>query len=63
MISPGSSRAISAGNPARSHSAMRNSPVEMSIQASAKRSAFAEASADEPASAPNELRARATASR
>src|SRR5215471_8944956 len=37
MISPGSSRAISAASPARSHSAMRNSPVEISIQASAKR--------------------------
>src|SRR5262245_19760285 len=37
MISPGSSRAMSAARPARSHSAMRNSPVEMSIQASAKR--------------------------
>jgi hypothetical protein len=37
MISPGSMRATSAASPARSHSAMRNSPVEMSIQATAKR--------------------------
>ena len=37
MISPGSSRAISAASDSRSHSVMRNSPVEMSIQASAKR--------------------------
>src|SRR3977135_1117661 len=37
MISPGSSRAMSAATAARSPSAMWNSPVEMSIQASAKR--------------------------
>src|SRR5882757_8702507 len=37
MISPGSRRAMSAASVARSHSVMRNSPVEMSIQASAKR--------------------------
>ena len=36
MISPGSSRAISAATAVRSHSAMRNSPVEISIQAIAK---------------------------
>ena len=53
MISLGSSRAISAASETRSHSAMRNSPVEMSIQASAKR-------ASSPAL---DSRARAIASR
>ena len=43
MISPGSMRAIAAASAARSHSATRNSPVDMSIQASAKRSSPAEA--------------------
>ncbi len=38
MISPGSMRAISAATFARSHSPTLNSPVEISIQASAKRS-------------------------
>jgi len=38
MISPGSMRAIAAASAARSLSATRNSPVEISIQASAKRS-------------------------
>ena len=38
MISPGSMRAISAASETRSLSATRNSPVDMSIQASAKRS-------------------------
>src|SRR5215510_15659729 len=53
MISPGSSRATSAESENRSHSATRNSPVEISIQASAKR----------VSSSAEERRARATASR
>ena len=43
MISPGSMRAISAASVARSHSPTWNSPVEMSIQASAKRSSSEDA--------------------
>ena len=42
MISPGSMRAIAAASAPRSHSATVNSLVEMSIQASAKRSSVAE---------------------
>ncbi len=41
MISLGSSRAISAGSDRRSHSVMRNSPVEMSIQAERETGVFA----------------------
>jgi hypothetical protein len=43
MISPGSIRAMAAASAVRSHSATRNSPVEISIQARAKRSSPAEA--------------------
>ena len=42
MISPGSMRATAAASAVRSHSATVNSLVEMSIQASAKRSSVAE---------------------
>src|SRR6516164_8797325 len=42
MISPGSTRATAAATLARSHSPTRNSPVEISIQASAKRSSSEE---------------------